>query len=86
MHFHLCHDPRFACQQRVLKTFPDPGCPRSEDYDSRGELFVLPQFWPHFGNPGGTPELSLGGTSPGEEEPHGPKRDTQHDDDLINYA
>ena len=22
----LCHGCGFACQQRVLKTFPDPGC------------------------------------------------------------
>ena len=22
---HLCHSCRFACQQRVLKTFPGPG-------------------------------------------------------------
>ena len=27
----LCHCCRFACQQRVLKTFPGLGYPRSED-------------------------------------------------------
>ena len=27
----LCHSCRFACQQRVLKTFPGPGYLRSED-------------------------------------------------------
>ena len=26
----LCHNCRFACQQRVLKTFPGPGCLHSE--------------------------------------------------------
>ena len=27
----LCHSCRFACQQRVLKTFPGPGYLCSED-------------------------------------------------------
>ena len=27
----LCYSCEFACQQRVLKTFPDPGCLRSEN-------------------------------------------------------
>ena len=27
----LCHSCGFACQQRVLKTFPGPGYLRSED-------------------------------------------------------
>ena len=27
----LCHSCEFACQQRVLKTFPGPGYLRSED-------------------------------------------------------
>ena len=27
----LCHSYGFACQQRLLKTFPDPGYLRSED-------------------------------------------------------
>ena len=27
----LCHSCGFVCQQRVLKTFPDPGYLRSED-------------------------------------------------------
>ena len=27
----LCHSYGFACQQRVLKTFPGPGYLRSED-------------------------------------------------------
>ena len=27
----LCHNCGFACQQRVLKTFPGPGYLRSED-------------------------------------------------------
>ena len=27
----LCRGCRFACQQRVLKTFPDPGYLRSKD-------------------------------------------------------
>ena len=27
----LCHSCRFACQQRVLKTFPGPGYLHSED-------------------------------------------------------
>ena len=27
----LCHSCGFACQQRVLKTFPGPGCLHSED-------------------------------------------------------
>ena len=26
-----CHSCGFACQQRVLKTFPGPGYPRSKD-------------------------------------------------------
>ena len=26
----LCHSSGFACQQRVLKTFPNPGYLRSE--------------------------------------------------------
>ena len=27
----LCHSCGFACQQRVLKTFPGPGYPYSKD-------------------------------------------------------
>ena len=27
----LCHSCGFACRQRVLKTFHEPGCLRSED-------------------------------------------------------
>ena len=27
----LCHSCRFACQQRVRKTFPGPGCLHPED-------------------------------------------------------
>ena len=27
----LCHSCGFTCQQRVLKTFPSPGCLHSED-------------------------------------------------------
>ena len=27
----LCHSCVFACQQKVLETFPDPGYLRSED-------------------------------------------------------
>ena len=30
-YIYICHGCGFACQQRLLKTFPGPGCLRSED-------------------------------------------------------
>ena len=36
----LCHSCRLACQQRVLKMFPGPGCVRSEDGGSLTMAFT----------------------------------------------
>ena len=36
----LCHSCGFACQQRVLKTFPDPGYLHSQDGGSLTMAFT----------------------------------------------
>ena len=46
----LCHSCGFACQQRVLKTFPGPGHLRSEDgvwsdYDIIGKFGYICMYY-----------------------------------------